>query len=266
MNNLLNKNWWNENPMTYLDWDLKRNDRLVSQKKDFKKINDKYLNTNPYLKKKFENLKYLNFLKNDIVLDLGCGWGSSSILLSNYAKKVYAIDISEKSISGAKLNLKFFSTANVPIKKMDAEKLDFKNNFFDLIYSWGAIHHSNNPYKIYQNIYRTLKKNGKLFFMVYNRYSIRYYSLGFYYLFLKFKIFQGYTLDTVQKFFTDGYYHKHYTSRELYNILKNIGFKKIKIEIDYMATRVFPGIKQNSKLDLYLKKKFGWFLIINCEK
>jgi hypothetical protein len=30
MNNLLNKNWWNENPMIYLDWDLKRNDRLVS--------------------------------------------------------------------------------------------------------------------------------------------------------------------------------------------------------------------------------------------
>ena len=116
MNNLLNKSWWNQNPMTYLDWDLKRNDRLVSQKKDFKKINDKYLKTNPYLKKKFKNLKDLNFLKNDIVLDVGCGWGSSSILLSNYAKKVYAIDISEKSIFGAKLNLKFFSTKNVLIK------------------------------------------------------------------------------------------------------------------------------------------------------
>lgn len=57
MNNLLNKNWWNENPMTYLDWDLKRNDRLVSQKKDFKKINNKYLNTNPYLKKNLKILK-----------------------------------------------------------------------------------------------------------------------------------------------------------------------------------------------------------------
>jgi len=51
---------------------------------------------------------------------------------------------------------------------MDAEKLDSKSNFFDYIYSWGVIHHSNNPYKIYSNIYRTLKKEGKLFFMVYN--------------------------------------------------------------------------------------------------
>ena len=149
---------------------------------------------------------------------------------------------------------------------MDAEKLDFKNNFFDYIYSWGVIHHSNNPHIIYQNIYKTLQKGGKLFFMVYNKYSIRYYSLGLYYLFFKLKILRGYDLDTVQKFFTDGYYHKHYTSKELFNILKNLGFEKIKIETDYMATRIFPGIKQNSKLDLYLKKKFGWFLIVNCEK
>lgn len=266
MNNSKNRNWWNENPMTYLDWDLKKSDRLVTQKINFKKLNDKYLKSNPYLIKKFKEIKNKNFLKNSITLDLGCGFGSSSIKLSNYSKKVYAVDISEKSVKGTKQNLKYFSKKKVVVKKMDAEKLDFKSNFFDYIYSWGVIHHSNNPYKIYQNIYRTLKKGGKLFFMVYNKNSIRYYALGLYYLFFKFKILQGYNLDTVQKFFTDGYHHKHYTLRELFSILKNIGFNKIKIEIDYMAARVFPGIKQNSILDLYLKKNFGWFLIVNCEK
>ena len=266
MNNKNNKIWWNNNPMTYLDWNLKKSDRLVSQKINFRKLNETYLKTNPYLIKKFKKIKNKNFLKNNITLDLGCGFGSSSVLLSNYSKKVYAIDISEKSVAGTKKNLKFFSKKKVVVKKLDAEKLDFKSNFFDYIYSWGVIHHSNKPHIIYQNIYKTLKKGGKLFFMVYNKYSIRYYFLGLYYLFFKLKILRGYDLDTVQKFFTDGYYHKHYTSKELFNILKNLGFEKIKIETDYMATRIFPGIKQNSKLDLYLKKKFGWFLIVNCEK
>jgi ubiquinone/menaquinone biosynthesis C-methylase UbiE len=266
MNNKNNKNWWNNNPMTYLDWNLKKSDRLVTQKINFRKLNETYLQTNPYLIKKFKKIKKKNFLKNNITLDLGCGFGSSSILLANYSKRVYAIDISEKSIAGTKKNLKFFSKKKVVVKKLDAEKLDFKSNFFDYIYSWGVIHHSNNPNKIYQNIYKTLKKGGKLFFMVYNKHSIRYYFLGLYYLFFKFKILRGYVLDTVQKFFTDGYYHKHYTSKELFNILKNLGFKKIKIETDYMTTRIFPGIRQNSKLDLYLKKKFGWFLIVNCKK
>jgi len=266
MNNLKNKNWWNKNPMTYIDWDLDEKNRIVSQKKEFEKLNKNYLNTNPYLKKKFTRIKKNNFLKNKTVLDLGCGWGSSSILLSNYSNKLYAIDISDKSIKGAKQNLKFFSKKKIMIKRMDAERLNFKNNFFDYVYSWGVIHHSNNPNKIFKNIFRVLKKDGKLFFMIYNKFSLRYYCLGLYYLFFRLKILAGYTLDSVQKFFTDGYYHKHYTSREIINILKNIGFKNIKVEIDYMAARVFPGVKKDSKIDLYLKRKFGWFLIVSCKK
>ena len=70
----------------------------------------------------------------------------------------------------------------------------------------------------------------------------------------------------MQKFFTDGFYHKHYTKEEIKKKLEKIGFKNIKIDVDYMAARVFPGVKKNSKLDLYLKKKFGWFLIINFTK
>ena len=38
MNNKNNKIWWNNNPMTYLDWNLKKSDRLVSQKINFRKL------------------------------------------------------------------------------------------------------------------------------------------------------------------------------------------------------------------------------------
>ena len=55
MNNLKNKKWWNNNPMTYLDWDLKKKDRIISQKKGFDELNKSYLETNPYLKKNFLN-------------------------------------------------------------------------------------------------------------------------------------------------------------------------------------------------------------------
>ena len=149
---------------------------------------------------------------------------------------------------------------------MDAEKLKFDKEYFDYVYSWGVIHHSANPEKIFFNIFRVLKKGGSSFVMVYNKHSLRYYCLGLYYLFGKFKIFQGYNLETVQKYFTDGYYHKHYTKNDMKKLLTKIGFKNIKIEIDYMAARIFPGVKKNSKLDKYLKKKFGWFLIVKFKK
>ena len=266
MNNFKNKNWWNNNPMTYIDWDFKKKDRIVKQNHDFKILNKKYLDTNPYLKKFFKKLKNKNFLKNKVTLDLGCGWGSSSINLAKYAKKLFAIDISETSIKGAKQNIKFNSKKKIYIKKMDAERLNFKKNYFDYIYSWGVIHHSENPQKIFMGMYNVMKKGGKSFVMIYNKHSLRYYCLGLYYLFAKCKILSGHNLDSVQQFFTDGFYHKHYTKKEIKEILEKIGFNNIKINIDYMAARVFPGVKKNSKLDLYLKKKFGWFLIINFTK
>ena len=45
MNNKNNKIWWNNNPMTYLDWNLKKSDRLVSQKINFRKLNQQSQST-----------------------------------------------------------------------------------------------------------------------------------------------------------------------------------------------------------------------------
>ena len=61
------------------------------------------------------------------MLDIGCGWGSSVLLISKFAKKVYGIDISDMAIEGAKMNLKFFQKNNVEIKRNDAEKLEFED-------------------------------------------------------------------------------------------------------------------------------------------
>ena len=40
----------------------------------------------------------------------------------------------------------------------DAGNLNFENNFFDIVYSGGVIHHSPNTLKAVKEIYRVLKK------------------------------------------------------------------------------------------------------------
>ena len=95
---------------------------------------------NPYLNDFFKNLKNDN--QENTVLDIGCGWGSSTVILSKIFKKVYSIDISAKSILAAKENIRLNGfPERVNLSKYDAEKLNFIN-YFDLIYSWGVIHHS----------------------------------------------------------------------------------------------------------------------------
>lgn len=267
-NNIKNEKWWDDNTMSYRDWNLNENERKKNNSFSIKTVNKMYLESNPYLidffkkkkiEKKNDKIKFFN------VLDIGCGWGSSSIILSDIFDQVYSIDISSISVQNAKRNAEFNNKKNITIKKLDAEKIDLKN-YFDFVYSWGVIHHSANPTKIYSKMFDAMKTNSRFMIMVYNKLSLRYWFKGFFELFFKFKIFKGYNFDTVQKFFTDGYYHKHYIPSILTQELENIGFKNLKYELTHMKKSYLPFIKANSKIDNFFKNKFGWLLVVTGYK
>lgn len=263
--NKKNKDFWTYNPMTYVDFQKPLKKRLPLNKKHFDNINKKLIKSNP------DFLPIINKLKNDIrkktILDLGCGFGTSSIILSKYAKKIYSIDLTYPAIKNAKKNIKFNNIRNVSLKQMDAENLNFKNNFFDFVFSWGVIHHSHNPNKILNNIKKKLKKNGSCFLMVYNFYSFRHIFFSLYYLYFKGYIFKGYNFITICKKFTDGYYNKHYKSSEMKKVLSDIGFKNIEIFFGHHRGRILPLLKShNTWLGRYLSKYFGYFLYAYFKK
>ena len=262
--NFNNEKWWDQNTMSYKNWDLPPSEREKNQLSDLIRLNQAYLDSNPYLKIFFNDLKdkkKKHKTSFDKVLDIGCGWGSSSLLLSNLYNEVFAIDISQTSIDNAYKNISSNQKKNINLEKKDAEHLELEE-YFDFVYSWGVIHHSNNPKKIFQKVFKSLKKEGSFLIMVYNRNSLRFWFKGLYWLFCKFKIFSGQNIDSVQKYFTDGFYHKHYRPFELVNDLKEIGFKNIKFELTHMSKNYVPFIKKKSKIDDLLKKKFGWLLVV----
>ena len=244
----------------------KNKNRLLKDINDFKKMNSDYLNENPYLKSIFKSKKFKKILDKKNVLDIGVGWGSSSLFLSKLGAIVTGIDISSTSIKGARRNIKLHSCKNVKLLQMDAEKINFSNDKFDYVYSWGVIHHSASTENILKQIRRVLKPNGKGMIMVYNKNSIRYYFLGFYYLFFKGKIFKSENLESVQKYFTDGYWHRHFTPKELIFILRKYGLQTENIKLTYMKRRCFPGLKSGSNIDNWLKSKFGWLLVAHFKK
>jgi ubiquinone/menaquinone biosynthesis C-methylase UbiE len=53
----------------------------------------------------------------------------------------------------------------------DAENLPFTDDSFDIVYSNGVLHHSENTERCMQEVYRVLKKNGKAVLMLYSRHS-----------------------------------------------------------------------------------------------
>src|SRR6185295_5240606 len=54
----------------------------------------------------------------------------------------------------------------------NAEKLNFPDNTFDVIYSFGVIHHTPDMPQAAREIYRVLKPGGKIYIMIYAKYSL----------------------------------------------------------------------------------------------
>ncbi|HEX6977539.1 MAG TPA: class I SAM-dependent methyltransferase [Patescibacteria group bacterium] len=107
----------------------------------------------------------IDFCKNKTILDVGCGEGIDDIRFSKFAKKVVGIDIEEFP------SWKTFQSNKIVFKKANAEKLPFKSNTFDIVFSKDMLHHTPNPQKALREIKRIVKKNGVVIILEGNRYN-----------------------------------------------------------------------------------------------
>lgn len=101
------------------------------------------------------------FAKNKKVLDIACGTGYGSDLLSESAESVIGVDVSEKSIEYAKSR---FKKENTEFIEAPAQSDLFPGNSFDLIVSFETIEHLNEVARAayLSNLRRWLKRDGLL--------------------------------------------------------------------------------------------------------
>ena len=126
--NYLNKKFWTENPMTYVDFKKSLKQRLPKTKKDYELINKKIINENPDFLEIIKKIK--KKITNKNVLDLGCGFGSSSIVLSKYAKKIFAIDLTLPAVKHAKKNVRLNKKKKYSCKTSRCRKNEISKKFF----------------------------------------------------------------------------------------------------------------------------------------
>lgn len=116
--------------------------------------------------------KFANFAewKGKRILEVGCGIGTELINFARASADVTGIDVSENSISKAGQRLELYGLKGRTIW-MNGEFMRFADNSFDLVYSWGVIHHSAHPPLVVNEINRVLKHGGVFRGMVYHKYS-----------------------------------------------------------------------------------------------
>ena len=113
-------------------------------------------------------------LNNLLVLEIGSGGGGHAAIFSRRGASVVALDITlERAISTAqKLDL---ISNDSRAYQGDAEALPFRDSSFDIVYSNGVLHHTENSKQAINEIYRVLKPSGKAVLMLYARHSAAFW-------------------------------------------------------------------------------------------
>jgi len=101
----------------------------------------------------------------DVCLDIGCGHGTNVIRIADKVGEhgfVNGIEFSEETISKARLSAKKLGINNVDFITSDRETLEIKSQSIDVIISNYTINKIEKKQKIFNEIYRILKKGGRI--------------------------------------------------------------------------------------------------------
>lgn len=107
----------------------------------------------------------LTEIKNTRILDLGCGYGFTSVNLAKRGARVHSIDIAPKMIELTRRNAEFNNVGEeIEAEVMSAQALRFPNETFDFVVGLGVLHHLNLDLAG-REIARVLKPRGQALFI-----------------------------------------------------------------------------------------------------
>ena len=155
------------------------------------------------------------------LIDLSLGSGELLKELSKrYSNKLefYGIDIAEKMLEVARKKL----SNNIKLQLMDVHKLEFQDNYFDYVISTEAFHHYYDQRKALVEMKRIMKIGGKVIIVDIN-----------------------FLFDFLHRFFerNEPGCIKVNNKEEMFNLLKEAGFKEIKQKRNFLFSVATMGVK-----------------------
>jgi len=211
-----------------------------------------------------------NKFKGKKLLEVGVGAGTDFLQWVRGGAEAYGVDLTEEAIAHVEHRLGLYGLTAKEFRVADCENLPYSDNFFDVVYSWGVIHHTPDTPKAMREIYRVLKPGGNAKVMIYHRHSVLTYLFWVKHALLKGKPFLSLSkvlFDNMESIGT-----KAYTKGEAKDMLKGLNYDNLNIRpvLTYYdkLERFNPAMQYVAKI---LAKflggdKAGWFLLIEFDK
>lgn len=187
-----------------------------------------------YLHEKYLWTSY-NLIKPWVVLDVACGRGDQAEALRNLGYKVYSIDKQDTGL----LNFKKHDLSS-------KSKFPFKDKTFDFVISKSIVEHltPTEIEKAFKEIYRVIKKGGRLIIMTPEWYHMHKY------------------------FYEDFTHRTPFTKRSLADCAKYYGFKVVEIK-DFIQLPLvwrFPILKLGTKILSWFPDSMRKYKVIRFSK
>lgn len=118
------------------------------------------------------------------VLEIGVGLGADHQRFAQAGAQLTGIDLTARAVAHTRRRLAQFNFDSL-LSSGDAENLEFPSDTFDLVYSWGVLHHSPNTPKAISEVHRVLRTGGVAKVMIYHKWSLVGYMLWIRYALLR---------------------------------------------------------------------------------
>lgn len=150
------RNFWNARPCN-----IKHSNQTVGSTKYFKEVMERKFKVEPHIPG-FAN--YADY-SGKRVLEIGCGIGTDAEQFVKAGAIYTGIDLSQESVNVAQQRL---PGATIKVANIEEWRSGEK---YDLIYSFGVLHHTPNIHNALANIRTMVADDGEIKFMLYSRNS-----------------------------------------------------------------------------------------------
>jgi ubiquinone/menaquinone biosynthesis C-methylase UbiE len=185
------------------------------------------------------------------VLEVGVGLGTDFVQFARAGAEATGVDLTDAAIAavGDRLALEGLEA---DLRVADAEELPFPDEEFDLVYSWGVLHHTPGTERALAEVRRVLKPGGEARIMLYSRRS--WVALG---VWLRYGLLLGRPWRTPAELLAtrmESPGTKAYTQadlNDLFSSFREVSYERFVTPYDRRVGRPLARL---------LPRRFGWFV------
>jgi ubiquinone/menaquinone biosynthesis C-methylase UbiE len=241
----------------------------------FQEIDDYRYGKNPFIPSfaKFEEARDLR------VLEIGLGSASDFICWARHGAELWGRDLTQASVELTKERL-VLEGLSANVATGDVEALDLPSDYFDVVYSYGVLHHTPDTPQAIREVYRVTKPGGTARVMIYNARGLVFFYEWLVLCLLQRKLFRS--IREAVFYHNESFGTKLYTTRQARNMFSQFRLVHIRTVVAsgdvldwdlsdrYRRVRLIRMLKYLSRPVKHFRPlipaAFGAFMLIEATK